>query len=108
MEHVHGWTADGPGEATRGRTRRKRTGKFRNKLLRYMYSTCFSVHVHRNSVYVYACATFTQYIFGKFLPFVNPMLCVLDLWLVVRDFSTYKDYRSQLEFCVCGDQAIWC
>ena len=32
VEHVHGWTADGPGEATRGRTRRKRTGKISEKL----------------------------------------------------------------------------
>ena len=40
MEHVHGWTADCPGKATGGRTRRKGTGKMREKTInkKYKYS----------------------------------------------------------------------
>ena len=52
MEHVHGWTADGPGEATRGRTRRKRTGEIREKL-RYIVHTVYSTRLYIETVCMY-------------------------------------------------------
>ena len=71
VEHVHGWTADGPGEATRGRTRRKRTGKIcEGKLLIYMFI------IEILCMYRSVLSLHKLYYFGRFLPF--SFVCMVD------------------------------